>query len=220
MQLIEMSITARVSASDFESIKRGESPRSYGLVDPSGEKPLVPSPTPILHVAGTDEGAILVDVVKTTEALFGRKRMPDELMNQAIMEANGLQVTPSMRTHSILTKVRMENAIRNDAWWTSEADLQLVEYATKLAAKASMSPSQIEPSTFLLSKEEKKIRAATASATVTKKTGGKRKKEKKKADSPRYYTFDDTLTLFQYRLLSVQMIKAEDDKAAEEEEPL
>ena len=174
MQLIEMSITARVSASDFESIGRGQTPRTYGRVDPSSETPLVPVPTPILHVAGSDEGAILVDVVKSTEALYGRKRLPDELMNQAIMEAHGMEVTLSMRTHAVLTEELMETAIRNDAWWTSEADLQLVEYATKLAAKASMSPSKIEPSTLLLSKEEKKLRDAVNKAETQASVGKKK----------------------------------------------
>ena len=110
MQLIEMSITARVSLNDFNDIAKGRKPRVYGAVDPSSNDQLIPVPEPVLNADGLgftrsvkglvesiengnsssmDEGAILIDVVKTTEALYGNTRLPDDLMNFSIMEARG-----------------------------------------------------------------------------------------------------------------------------------
>ena len=49
MQLIEMSITARISSDDFQCIECGKQPRVYGFVNPSSDEgTIIPSPEPIL----------------------------------------------------------------------------------------------------------------------------------------------------------------------------
>jgi hypothetical protein len=204
MQLIEMSITARVSASDFDCIARGVLPKVYGAVNPSDDDntPLQPVPEPMLSPHNTqntlggdgagedlrDEGAVLIDVVKTTEALYGRTRLPDECMNHAILIGHGVELKdtkvlmktvvggthdgPEMRTHDLLTVPLMRRSIRNNAWWTSEADLQLVEYVTRLGRNTNTSPSNINPSTLFLSAEEKKLRAKVVANSSNSNSNG------------------------------------------------
>ena len=54
MQLIEMSITARVSASAFDSIAKGQPPKVYGHVDPNSDGPILPTPEPTINWEGID----------------------------------------------------------------------------------------------------------------------------------------------------------------------
>jgi hypothetical protein len=171
MQLIEMSITARVSASDFEDIQKGNEPKSYGKVNPSDDSiPLSPIPEPVLSEMNTDDGSVLIDIVKTTEALYGNTRLPDNLMNHAILVAQNVlsnQNNDTKRMHpsftvaqlaQYLTDVSMNTSIRNNAWWSTEADLQLVEYVTKTSRNNNVSPSDMNPALLLLSKKEQMLK--------------------------------------------------------------
>ncbi len=173
MQLIEMSVIARVSASAFESIARGLKPRVYGKVDPSSDAPIEPRPEPVLRRepapggAGdaNNEGATLMNVVQLTESLFDRRRLPDELLNRALLRAMGVPL-PAAATpadgadpRAELTDARMDAAVRMNAWWDNEADAQLVELATKVAQMSNTSPSELEPSLLLKTDPESQLSA-------------------------------------------------------------
>jgi hypothetical protein len=123
----------------------------YGSVDPSADaRTILPSPEPLLTANEVGDGATLINVVKTTEALFGRTRIPDELLNRAILQALGVKVSGGARTHVLLDDAIMRQAILLNAWWDVESDTELVEFATKWALKSQKnSPAELDPSQLL-----------------------------------------------------------------------
>ena len=49
------------------------------------------------------------------------RRPPDEIINRALLEAHGLDVSPRAATHEFLTPDIMARAIRLNAWWDGAA---------------------------------------------------------------------------------------------------
>ena len=151
LQLVEMSVVSRVSADDFKCIQQGKSPRIYGIVDPSSNPDsILPAPEPCLVGENSDPGMILFNIVRTTDALYGRTRLPDDLMNRAILQALGVDTSASASAHELLDDSLMRRAIVMNAWWDDGSDEELIEFATKSAHRIGKgSPLTLDPSVLL-----------------------------------------------------------------------